>query len=155
MGRMRQREVEVSLPAGEEIRVADAPCSEVIKNLTISIVELYDGSTIPAGGTQIDWKVFYGGGYGKPARTYAAPAASVVPYQGGTSQGNGNLAAAGKLLPVQLFLDPDLLMADRIRVDMNVKEEEGRARALWLDNNTNNALNCKVIFASETVGEAT
>ena len=154
MGRMRQREIHVDLPAGEEIRLADAPCSELIKNLTISIVPRYMGAIIPSGGTQIAWDVFYGGGHDKLARTYAAPAPAVDPYQGGISQLNGTITQGTTALPLQLFLDPDILMSDRVNVGMNVKVEAGRARALWLRNQTTGLFNCTVMFVSETVGEA-
>ncbi|RLI87319.1 MAG: hypothetical protein DRP01_02100 [Archaeoglobales archaeon] len=154
MARMRERKVDITLAAGEEIRIADAPSSEPLKNMSISLVPLYDGPSIPAGGVNVAWEVYYGGGYDKPARVYAAPAPAVDPYQGGISQGSGTLAAGALSLPVALYNDVNLLNSDRYRDGWRVRENAGAARALHLYNTTAGTLGCRVIFLSEAVGEA-
>ena len=149
MGRHRSREIEVNIAAGEEIRVADAPSSEPIKNLTILVIPGTGGSAIPAG-TGVDWEVFYGGGHDQPAQ------ASGPDYNTGVSQASGNLAAASKL-PVTLHEDASLLPEDRVRSGprgMSVKVNYGTARALHLINNSTGPLAIKVKFLSESVSEA-
>ena len=71
MGRFRSREVEVNLAIGEEIRIADAPSSEPVKNLTVRVLPWRKGGTIGGTAGSIAWNVFYGGGHDQPAKVAA------------------------------------------------------------------------------------
>jgi hypothetical protein len=151
MGCFRRREVEVSLAVGEEIRIADAPVSEPVRNLSIQIVPWTKGGTLPGASGTINWEVFYGGGHDLPAR---GPAPFI--YGNGVSQGSGTLAAAANALPVTIHTDAAILDQDRVlRSDtMELLPHAGTARAVHLENILNvGTLNCKVIFISETISE--
>jgi len=150
MGRMRHRVVEVTLPDGQEIRVADAPNSDSLRNLTITVVPLYDGPLLPAGGNVV-CKIFYGGGYGQPAVVFGPN------YETGVQQGGIVNLAGGSALPRRIFTDANILPPDRWRDGTTVREDANLARALHLYNNTGGGgtLRCKVMFDSEELNEAT
>jgi len=155
MGRYRQREIEIDLPDGQEIRVTDAPVSEPIKNLTIDIIPLYDGPKTPAGAGNVIVKTFYGGGYGQPAKAYAVPN-----YETGIQQGSTVTLPANTItFPLTVFqgsTNLEIFPADRVRDGWRVREDGNRARALHIYNNCGGGapLRCKVVFVSETVSES-
>lgn len=153
MGRFRSREVEVVLDHGQEMRIADAPVSEAIKNLTITIAPSTGGHLLPAGAGNLIYRPYYGGGYDGVAKTFAAPT-----YDTGVPQAAAANLAGGSAIPQQLFLDPDHLPGDRWRDGTTVRENPGLARAIHLRNNIGAAsatLVCKIIITTETVSEAT
>jgi hypothetical protein len=146
MARYRSRELTINLAPGAEIRLADAPTSEPIRNLTVVVVPWQLGNVVPAGAGVV-WNVYYGGGHDKPAK------ASGPTYNTGVSQANGTLAAASKI-PVTLWEDTSLLPEDRVLggpQGLDAKVTAGTARAVHLINNSNTVFNCKVKFISECV----
>lgn len=151
MGRYRTREFDVVLPHGQEVRLADAPVSEPIKNFTITIAPSTGGVKLPAGAGNLEGKVLYGGGWDEPPKAYAVPH-----YDTGVQQGAAIALAAASALPQLLFEDVSHLPGDRYKDGMNVRQNPGLARALWLRNNigVTTTVVCKVIMTTETVSEA-
>ena len=148
MGAFRSREFEINLAAGEEIRVADAPCSSPVKNLAIWLTKGTGGIAVPAG-SGVDWEVFYGGGHDQPAK------ASGPTYNTGVSQATGNLAAATKL-PQLLHEDASILPEDRVRggqSGLDVSLDYSTARAVHIINNSSGPIAMKVKIMSELVSE--
>lgn len=151
MGRMRHRVVEVELADGDEIRIADAPNSDPLRNLTITVAPLYDGPLVPGGGGNVVCKIFYGGGYAQPAVVYGPN------YETGVQQGAAVNLASGSALPRRIYTDTNILTPDRWRDGTTVREDANLARALHLYNNTGGGgtFRCKVMFDSEELNEAT
>ena len=150
MGRMRHRVVNVSLDDGNEIRIVDAPSSDPIRNLTITVAPLYDGPLLPAGAGNLVCKVYYGGGYAQPEVAYTGA------YETGVQQGATVNLAAASALPQRIFTDDEICMPDRWRDGTTVRECNDLARALHLYNNTGGGftLRCRVMFDSEELNEA-
>ncbi len=149
MGQYRERIVDLNLADGAEIRIADAPISETIENLVVTLAPWQMGSDMPAGGGNLVWTIYYGGGFDKPEQVYAAGT-----LQTGVSKATGNIAgAAADAFPVKLYTDASTLPSNRYRDGMEVREVYGNAYALHLYNNTGggNAVNVRVIISSETV----
>lgn len=150
MGRMRHRVVEVQLDDGDEMRVADAPNSDPLRNLTITVAPLYDGSAVPAGGGNVVCKIFYGGGWGQPPVVFGPS------YETGIQQGAAVNLASGSEMPQRIYTDANILPPDRWRDGTTVREDANLARALHLRNNTGGGVTfrCRVIFDSEELNEA-
>lgn len=152
MGRMRHRVVEVQLDDGKEIRVADAPNSDPLRRMAITVAPLYDGPAIPGGGGNVICKIFYGGGYGQAQTAYGPH------YETGAQQGGAvTLTGGTSPLPSRIFEDDKILSPDRWRDGTTVREDANLARALHLYNHTGGGkvFRCKVIFDSEELNEAT
>jgi len=150
MGRSRTREVNVVLPFGQEVRIADAPCSETLQNLTITVAPSTGGVALPAGAGNLVCSLFYGGGWDQDAVVYGPTLDT------GVQQGASVNLAAASALPQRIFTDANHLPADRWRDGATVRENYGLARALHLYNNigAGTTVVCKVIFTTETVSDA-
>jgi hypothetical protein len=147
---MRHRVVNVELADGQEIRVADAPNSDPLRRMAITVAPLYDGPAIPAGGNVI-CKVFYGGGWGQSSVAYGPH------YETGVQQGGAiTLVGGTSPLPSRVFEDDKIISPDRWRDGSIVREDANLARALHLYNNTGGGVTfrCRVIFDSEELNEA-
>lgn len=145
MGRMRNKTVFVSVGAGEEIRVADAPSSDPIKNFTVSVAPSYTGSVIPAG-VGLVCTVYYGGGYSQPAVVYGPT------YKTGVSQFATTLLPAS-FIPQRIFTDTGICTPDRWRDGTTVREDATLARALHLYNHTGVDIKVRVSFIAEELNE--
>ena len=151
MGRYRRRVVDVNLNDGQEIRVADAPVSEPLKKFAIYIESWRMGADTPLGAGDVTCSVYLGGGWDAPAQVYSGSLAT------GMIQGAAVvLPGATTTFPRLLHSETDLLPSDRVREAGVVREDAGSARALHIRNNCAGgaALNCRIVFISETVAES-